>query len=59
VETTLEPVDGGTRVTSVYRGESRGYFKLAEPVITRLTRKQFETAAENMKALLEAEPARV
>jgi carbon monoxide dehydrogenase subunit G len=59
VETTLEPIDGGTRVTSVYRGESRGYFKLAEPVITRLTRKQFETAAENMKALLEAEPARV
>jgi carbon monoxide dehydrogenase subunit G len=57
IETTLDPVDGGTRVTQRYRGESRGFFKLAEPVVTRLTKKQFETAAENMKALLEAKAA--
>jgi len=28
-----------------------------EPVIVRLTKKHFETATENFKALLEAEPA--
>lgn len=55
VDSTLQPVDGGTRLATVYRGESRGFFKLAEPVIVRLTRKHFETAAENLKALLEAE----
>jgi uncharacterized protein YndB with AHSA1/START domain len=55
VDYTLQPVDGGTRLATVYRGESRGFFKLAEPVIVRLAKKHFETAAENLKALLEAE----
>jgi uncharacterized protein YndB with AHSA1/START domain len=55
VDSTLQPVDGGTRLATVYRGESRGFFKLAEPVIVRLTKKHFETAAENLKALLEAD----
>lgn len=53
VETTLESTAGGTRVTSHYLGESRGFFKLAEPLVVRLTRKQFETAAENLRTLLE------
>jgi uncharacterized protein YndB with AHSA1/START domain len=57
VDSTLQPVDGATKLTTVYRGESRGFFKLAESVIVRLTKKHFETATENLKALLEAEPA--
>lgn len=57
IDSTLSTVDGGTRLASVYRGESRGFFKLAEPVMVRLTKKQFETATENLKALLEAEVA--
>jgi uncharacterized protein YndB with AHSA1/START domain len=55
IENTLSSVDGGTRLATTYRGESRGFFKLAEPVIVRLTRKQFEIATEYLKALLEAE----
>jgi carbon monoxide dehydrogenase subunit G len=55
VDHRLQEVDGGTRLASVYRGESRGFFKLAEPVIVGLTKKQFEAAAENLKALLEAD----
>ena len=55
VDNTLQAVEGGTRLATVYRGESRGFFKLAEPVIVRLTKKHFETAAENLKALLEAD----
>jgi uncharacterized protein YndB with AHSA1/START domain len=50
----LEPVDGATKLTTVYRGESKGFFRLAEPVVVRLAKKQFETATENLKALLEA-----
>ena len=53
IDTTLESVDGGTQVTSFYRGESRGFFKVAEPILVRLTRKHFETAAENLRTLLE------
>jgi len=55
VETTLDAVDGGTRLTAHFQGESRGFFKLAEPVVVRLAKKQFETAYENLKELLEAD----
>lgn len=54
IEDVLEPVPGGTKLTSTFRGESHGFVKLAEPVVVRLTKKQFEAAAENCKALLEA-----
>jgi carbon monoxide dehydrogenase subunit G len=53
IDATLEQVDGGTRVTSFYRGESRGFFKVAEPLLVRLTKKHFEAAAENLRTLLE------
>lgn len=53
VDQRLEPTDGGTRLTSHYVGESRGFFKLAEPVVIRLTRRLFENAHENLKALVE------
>ena len=53
IDTTVDPVPTGTQVTSFYRGESRGFFKLAEPLVVRLTKKHFETAADNLRALLE------
>lgn len=53
LDTTLEPVTTGTRMTSLFRGESRGFFKLAEPLVVRLTKRHFETAAENLRTLLE------
>lgn len=53
VETALEPTPDGTQVTSIYRGESRGFVKLAEPLVIRMGRKQFETANENLRILLE------
>ncbi|MGD0984555.1 MAG: SRPBCC family protein [Acidimicrobiales bacterium] len=55
IRNDFEVVDGGTRLTSVYKGESRGFFKLAEPAVVRLARRQFETATENFKELLEAD----
>jgi uncharacterized protein YndB with AHSA1/START domain len=55
VDNRLESVDGGTRITSDFRGESRGFFKLAEPVMVRLTKNLFETSTDNLKALLEAD----
>jgi len=55
VENILESRDGGTRITSNFRGESRGFFKLAEPVMVRLSKNLFETSTDNLKALLEAQ----
>ena len=52
-DTTLEPVDGGTQATNYFRGESRGFVKLAEPLVVRLARKHFETAWENLRTLME------
>ena len=34
-------------------GESRGFYKLAEPLVVRLTRKQTEAAYDNLRTLLE------
>jgi uncharacterized protein YndB with AHSA1/START domain len=52
-DTTLEPVDGGTQATNYFRGESRGFVKLAEPLVIRLGKKHFETAWENLRTLME------
>ena len=49
----LEPVAEGTQVTTTYRGESRGFFKLAEPLVVRLSKKHWEMAAENLRTLME------
>ena len=52
-EAVLEPAAEGTRVTTTCRGESRGFFKLAEPLVVRLSKKHWETAAENLRTLME------
>jgi ribosome-associated toxin RatA of RatAB toxin-antitoxin module len=53
VDQTLEPAGAGTKLTFRCRADSRGFFKLAEPLVIRLTKKHAETAGENLKALLE------
>jgi uncharacterized protein YndB with AHSA1/START domain len=52
ISNTLTSLGGGTRITSDFRGESRGFFKLAEPVMVRVTKNLFETSMDNFKALL-------
>jgi uncharacterized protein YndB with AHSA1/START domain len=53
ITTTVEPVDGGTKVTDHYRGETRGFFRVAEPIAVRLAKRQFENDSENLKTLME------
>lgn len=53
VDITLEPSPGGTRVRNTCRGESRGFYKLAEPLVVRLTKKHSEAAFDNLRTLLE------
>ena len=52
---TFEPVKGGTEVTRKTEGEMGGFFKLAEPLVDRMLRRQFETNLANLKDLLEAQ----
>ena len=49
----LEAVDGSTEVTLGAEVEPEGFFKLAEPLVVRMTRRQLETSLNNLKDLLE------
>ena len=50
----FEPVEGGTRVSVVIEAEPAGFFKLAEPILVSITKRQFQTDLENLKELMEA-----
>ena len=52
-DAVLEPVAEGTRAVVTCGGESRGFFKLAEPLIVRMSKRHWETAMDNVRALLE------
>jgi hypothetical protein len=51
----LEAVNGGTKVTQIIEGETGGFFKLAEPLFVRMTRRQLGTSLNNLKDLVEAQ----
>ena len=51
---TFEPVEGGTRVNYTIEGETRGIFKLADAVLSRMIQRQVETDFSNLRDLLEA-----
>ena len=62
VEATIlaEPTAGGTKVTLEGVAEPGGFFKVAEPVLGRIAKKQIQAQLDTVKELLEArEPARV
>jgi len=52
---TFESVAGGTKVTRAIEAEMGGFFKLAEPLVVRMMRRQFETNFAILKDLLEAQ----
>ncbi len=50
---TYEPVDGDTKLTVSGEGEAGGFFKLTEPVVAQMIRRQNQTGLDNLKDLLE------
>jgi uncharacterized protein YndB with AHSA1/START domain len=52
---SFDPVDGGTKVTIQGVIKAEGFFKLAEPLVSRMARRQVETDAQTLKDLLEAQ----
>ncbi|HLW96707.1 MAG TPA: SRPBCC family protein [Solirubrobacteraceae bacterium] len=55
VEQSLSADGEATILRSHYRGDSRAFFKIAEPIVLNLARRLFEGANENLKALIEAD----
>jgi uncharacterized protein YndB with AHSA1/START domain len=51
---TFERVEGGTRVTLALVGEPGGFFKLAEPLLVSMLKRQYQADLANLKDLMEA-----
>jgi uncharacterized membrane protein len=51
---TFEGADGGTRVNATIEAEPGGFFKLAEPLIVSIAKRQFQADFDNLKDLMEA-----
>jgi len=53
--TTFEQIEGGTRVNTTTEGEPGGFFKLAEPLIVSMGKRQFQSDLDNLRDLMEAD----
>ena len=51
---TLDPADGGTRVTCTFGLQPGGFFKLAEPLVMTMAKRQLQGDLNNLKDLMEA-----
>ena len=52
---SFDSVEGKTRITLAMEGDPRGFFKLAEPILAGIVKRQFEGDLHNMKDLLDAQ----
>ena len=52
---TFEARADGTRVSMVANAELGGFFRIAEPMVVRMARRQMETEMANLKDLLEGQ----
>jgi len=55
VTNTFEAEGGGTKVIAGLEGEPGGFFKIGEPILTRIAKKQFQAQLDTAKELLEAQ----
>ena len=60
ITNVFEAAGKGTRVKTVFEGEPGSFFKLGEPILARIAKKQTEVQLDTVKELLEARtPAEV
>ncbi len=52
---TFQAENGGTRLVSAAEAELGGFFKLSEPILERIVKKQLKAQFETAKELLEAQ----
>jgi uncharacterized protein YndB with AHSA1/START domain len=51
----FESTPSGTKFTVYLEGEPGGFFKLAEPLLTTMVKRQLQNSFENLKDLIESE----
>jgi uncharacterized protein YndB with AHSA1/START domain len=51
---SFEAEGGGTKVVAAFEGEPGGFFKVGEPILARIAKKQFQAQLDTAKELLEA-----
>jgi uncharacterized membrane protein len=51
---TCEAAEGGAKVTLAVEADIGGFFKMAEPLVVRTIKRQFEADVGNLKDILEA-----
>ena len=54
ITTRFESAGDGTKVTQVLEGEPGGFFKVGEPILPRIIKKQAQAQLDTLKELLEA-----
>ena len=54
ITNVFEAVGAGTKVTATFEGEPGGFFKIGEPIVARIAKKQFQAQLDTIKELLEA-----
>ena len=52
---SFETDEGGTRLSIAGEAQLGGFFRIAEPIVVRMARRQMETDMANLKDLLEAQ----
>jgi uncharacterized protein YndB with AHSA1/START domain len=52
---TFEAEGSGTKVVAAFEGEPGGFFKVGEPILARIAKKQFQAQLDTAKELLEAQ----
>jgi uncharacterized protein YndB with AHSA1/START domain len=55
ISNAFEAEGEGTKVISGFDGEPGGFFKVAEPILGRIAKKQFQAQLDTAKELLEAQ----
>jgi len=55
VTNIFEAEGGGTKLTSQFETDAGGFFKIGEPILARIAKKQFQTQLDTAKELLEAQ----
>ncbi len=49
----VEPREGGAKVTAIIEGNASGFFKLAEPLLSRMVQRSVDSDYQNLKKVME------
>ena len=51
---TFQPVDTGTRVSIEVGGDTKGFFKVADPIVLRIAKRQLQADVDTLREMMEA-----